>query len=256
MKIYEHKLTGTRVQQDTNNQFYELEELGTTYKIPSRLIEHGEDWKELKYEILSFKSRNSGDIATRNSFGNFDSSNVENVSEKDFLNDSRTLINSIKRNSDEAVFTLGDSFKDGIITIIGNYNQKGQDCWICHNGKTVNENLETAPKSFRIPLFKTEDGVDIFEGEIYFALHPSILQKVVRSTAHNTINGCSYSNGTFKLFSSEDKAREYIELNKPCLSINDIFEMWKPKGCNRNGNVIFGTYDTKDLIDLVKTKLK
>lgn len=73
-------------------------------------------------------------------------------------------------------------------------------------------------KSVRKPLFISEDGVEIFEGQNYFSIDAALNEKIqeVFSTK-NTIKSCFY-----RYFSTKEKAEEYILLNKPCLSINDI----------------------------------
>jgi hypothetical protein len=77
------------------------------------------------------------------------------------------------------------------------------------------------------PLFTTEDGVDIYEGDTYFGCgkwpdgSPSGCIK--DSVATDTRLDRKYGwNKTFKCFSTKEAAEEYVLMNKPVLSLNDL----------------------------------
>ena len=112
-------------------------------------------------------------------------------------------IYSVKRISDNKIFTIGDFYEDLIIEKMF---------------MSVDDNILTTYKpKIKKPIFKTEDGVDIFKGDKYWKvnnyLNLSNRQKATGSTSD--LNPAKY-------FSTKEKAEEYILMNKPCLSLNDI----------------------------------
>jgi hypothetical protein len=100
------------------------------------------------------------------------------------------------------------------------------------------------------PLFTTEDGVEIYEGDKYYAVNKYTLQ-LVNSHAYMTVNKWiipNYSNGNWKLFSTEAAAEEYVFKNKRVLSYEDLKSLG---GDLNNGAVVL---KWKDLEKLVKSK--
>jgi hypothetical protein len=80
------------------------------------------------------------------------------------------------------------------------------------------------------PLFTTEDGVDIFKGDkTYYVFNDLTPECNSGFKCKWKVRGGFYQNYQvnqgneyYKVFSTKEKAEEYILLNKPCLSINDI----------------------------------
>jgi hypothetical protein len=67
------------------------------------------------------------------------------------------------------------------------------------------------------PLFRTEDGVDIYKGDNCWACNKETLKdlgKVNWSFFH------PYNHALY--FSTIDAAKEYILMNKPCLSVREV----------------------------------
>lgn len=143
------------------------------------------------------------------------------------LKDRLNKIHSVKRLSDGEIFTIDDNCEYGIITNI----------FITREGYCMT-GTKTSPYSCNIlylkhkkqPLFKTEDGVDIFEGDWYFELITpdfylkSSVWNILKSKGRDNIN---YDQNYNKLhgriwFSTEEKAQEYVDLHKPKYSLNDI----------------------------------
>lgn len=88
-------------------------------------------------------------------------------------------------------------------------------------------------------LFRSEDGVGIYEGDTYYALEDNYKDtwlKIVRYVGSTQPNGV-------KQFSKKEKAENYILMNKPCLSINDV------------KSFITRDWLETDLKELVKSKL-
>lgn len=91
--------------------------------------------------------------------------------------------------------------------------------------KQTNDPIQTRMELFKAsksnkPLFKTEDGVDIFEDVPYFKLwrnHGWTYAKYYSS------KGGEYPNDyVIDCFSSEEVIKDYILHNKPVFSVNDI----------------------------------
>lgn len=186
--------------------YYYLEKDSHT-GIGSSIIENNpEFWKEVvekDYEILSV-------ITNNNKF-------IEKVYNQDATIEPYWKIHSVKRLSDGEIFTIGDKVvgynnstaKIKTIDLVGEVSLN--ICTDKHEGFSL-ENLKKINK-----LFKTEDGVDVFEGDKYYPV----------CEYFNLHNECIYPSGhkMFKLFSTKEKAEEYIIMNKPCLSINDVLSV-------------------------------
>ena len=149
----------------------------------------------------------------------------------------------IKRLSDGEIFTIGDKvFSEYINYTINKIGIVNDKCMVSAlydtnnpNGSRLHYNLNNLKKA-KQPLFTTEDGVDIFEGDTFY---------YVKFTQYNMTVGKPFeivkgNHPTFKYepqyekyFSTKEKAEEYILLNKPCLSYGDVQEYLKIKDCNK-----------------------
>jgi hypothetical protein len=232
--------------------------------IPFKIVkQYSEFWEEViekDYEILSFyqESNVHGRYIYFKSHENWK-----------YIEKQNYKIHSVKRLFDGEIFTIGDilsekSFTsssrhfltedypyDNLITKIGIVkNHQGEVAGYIksQNGKLMfsasnrygnyNVSLEDA-KKYKKPLFTTEDGVDIFEGDTIFGVnidwkvfsHYTDLQNKVKSW------------GIKPIFSTKKAAEEYIIMNKPCLSINDLLK-----------DYLFSS-SLDDLKKLVKSKL-
>jgi hypothetical protein len=107
------------------------------------------------------------------------------------------------------------------------------------------ERFKQSKQPKREVLFVTEDGVEIFlkQYKIWVVNHK---WEFYWKYAEAYVNGdCKY----FKIFADKEKAEEYILLNKPVLSVNDVrnvFEM----------HTAMDYFMQKKLIDLAKEKIK
>ena len=132
-------------------------------------------------------------------------------------------IYSVKRISDNKIFTIGDFYEDLIIEKMF---------------MSVDDNILTTYKpKIKEPIFQTEDGVDIFEGDISFGVNSNFKLSEIKHINKLYI----YLN--VKEFSTKEKAEEYILLNKPVLSYGDVQEYLKVKDCNK-------------VLDLAQSKIK
>jgi hypothetical protein len=170
-------------------------------------------------------------------------------------------IYSIKRLSDDEVFTIGDiiysgDFKPTKLETITIRDNGGIAMWGKYHSNMLGE-IGLASCIIKKPLFKTEDGVDIYEGDNYWfiilnkANYPALVDKewkpiCIQAENHNpefTHEELQKNLGNVT-FSTKEAAEEYILLNKPSFSYNDIIKAMKKVG------IIGGTMD--ELTEKVK----
>ena len=133
-------------------------------------------------------------------------------------------IYSVKRISDNKIFTIGDSYEDLII----------EKMFMSVDGNILTTYIPKAKQ----PLFTTEDGVDIFEGSEYYPVNPlyvycgkhiARLAKTIDRTNH-----WETTRNYLKFFSTKEDAEEYIVNNIPIISLNDFHKICndysKPRG--------------------------
>jgi hypothetical protein len=198
-------------------------------------------WEEViekDYEILAFRCENHNKPYVKHSNGKFAFAHENGFSTVDDLLSGTTfnIIHSIKRLSDGEIFTVGDETNFGKInkfriedlkSLKDNFgvfftNKEIGQLSIKFNRKEdgTNWNIQwlTNTKLVKKPLFTTEDGVEIFEGDSYrvinkntFFTHPCTCDKYSSIEEKNFIK-----------FSTKKAAEAYILMNKPCLSFNDI----------------------------------
>lgn len=210
--------------------------------------QYKEFWKEVvekDYEILSVIG-NSGHpipktIVKQQKLGAHPSLNlhVENTKYWDIL--------SIKRLSDGEIFTIGDniefnihSYKKAIATITS-FKLYGDKLCFLNDDLMYNASLDIVGNKIKQPLFKTEDGVDIFEGDTYYKV---VNESFLLLTMEEASKGESLKS---KIFSTKEKAEEYILMNKPCLSFYDVNEILT--------NTTINSIRRERLKELVKQKL-
>ncbi len=136
-------------------------------------------------------------------------------------------IHSIKRLSDSEIFTIGDNidvetYKNNPFIITGfNLNYNNSDFIL---GDQRSCFLKDAIKS-KTPLFTTEDGVGIFEGDTFYFIAGT--NKHVNSS-YGTLIASQNAKAHCALarFSTKEKAEEYILYNKPILSLENVLDIW------------------------------
>lgn len=218
MKIrkFKHKKTGHIFEQDGSYYNRPKHEC-----IPAWLVEDSNDWEEIiekDYEILSL-------------IGNINNKNYENVVIKcegpnKREHNTHWNIHSVKRLSDGEIFTIGDNITyNNEKTIIEGFNLQFNKYLIADFKKTVSNcigcNINYIQKA-KQPLFTTEDGVDIFEGATFYYVDLNWYIGLGRTIIYlfQKLKG-------YKEFSTKEKAQEYIDLNKPKYSLNDILSVAK-----------------------------
>lgn len=183
-----------------------------------------EFWEEVvekDYEILSFNmSIRQQKLANLQKDGSYLHtellSTVGGTSLKFMLENKIYDIHSVKRLSDGEIFTVGDNTKYGCID---GFYIKNDYLLVTTVLESIGRYLKDIQR-IKKPLFTTEDGVDIFEGDSYWKVSNNFNKSGVR-LAKQTFRG-NASNCTSKYFKTLKSAEEYILMNKPCLSINDV----------------------------------
>ena len=162
-------------------------------------------------------------------------------------------IHSVKRLSDSEVFTVGDKFKKPI-----HASYFFSDTQTIKNFEIKNNKLRVVPEQLlfidledlspiKKPLFVTEDGIGIFEGDTYYAYQtgkeiysdgknycPGEIQKVTINGFPNAISDkydgktiVNLKEPTVKRFSTKDAAEKHVLMNKKSLSVHDVLDVVK-----------------------------
>lgn len=200
---------------------------------PKEYVENNpEFWEkviEREYTVLSLINvfgsiiNYDGDICISRSDSVYPTSTIRLSQALLNINSSNIKIFSIKRGKDGEVFTLGDKVRgrsqECVIDEIW-LNPKCQT-QILFNHLDEGIGLEDATKLK--PLFITEDGVDLYSGDILYSVSDTF-SEVARDTI--SLDSPSYFwMQKVKKFSTKEKAEEYLLMNKPCLSINEVLSV-------------------------------
>ena len=175
---------------------------------------------------------------------------------KDYINQLfNTLgvnIHSVKRKDGE-VFTIGDKTEFGDIIKYFKIDNKSNLLIIGY--KDCEDILEFVKHS-KQKLFATEDGVDIFEGDLFyyvkFVQYNNTLGKPFE-IVRGDYSSFEYEPQYEKYFSTKEKAEEYILLNKPILSLKDIASIYP--GINKS-HPDKPSSQSERLKNLVKSKIQ
>jgi hypothetical protein len=257
MRKFKHKATG-RIVKKHSESFYNWE----GYIVPNFMIENGDDWEEItepkkSYEILKISYDNeTGSIYVSQRFVDFPCKDI------------KFNIVSVKRLSDGEIFTVGDRVRLPN-SRWENVNTKIKSIKLDHVGKVVFTIIDNDSKkqvdypmfeSFQHvskPLFVTEDGKEIYEGDKYYILYTqeyttdssgNYAWSIEELTAYKGINYKHCIEHGILRFSTEKAADEYILMNKPCLSINDVLKA--------KTNWLYNSENIEDTFkQLVKSKL-
>jgi len=133
----------------------------------------------------------------------------------------------MEKNKD--IFTIGDNTNCGIIKT---FEKSGDMIRVYFEDKPINYHVNLKIlEHCKQPSFTTEDGVDIFENDIYYVINilgsngnPNefkIFRIDLLETINNNDKNC-YKCNHIKTFSTKEKAQKYIDLHKPKYSLNDI----------------------------------
>jgi hypothetical protein len=228
---------GTIVDKRGNFVYFDINSPNMHNTISENYVEnYPEYWEKVNYKILSYYNHNIPHIIFMlNANGKYMYRNQE-LSEKHGC-----YIHSIKRLSDGEIFTIGDKVQDSLTDKLTNF--KIQNITFFYSGSKI---ICQAESGTTMPLntirhcnvlFRTEDGVNIFEGNIYCAVFYNF-----KYLEQEAIENYKLDNAHWR-FSTKDKAEQFITMNKPCLSVNDVM------------NAGYGICNPLSLINIVKEKL-
>jgi hypothetical protein len=199
-------------------------------------INEPEFWEkviEKDYEIIDVRYQHNNEIYTWDGkYFSYQNSVISLESTlKGFIGSKNTgyniYIHSVKRLSDNVTFAVGDKVKqtnvqhNNTFTITGfEFDVNNEHLLVIGNGGIKLHKIEHC----KTPLFTTEDGQDIFEGDIVTFVHKQDLRISGTCLTTNISKKCRIWDGSngYLQFSTKEKAKEYIVMNKPCLSINDL----------------------------------
>lgn len=194
---------------------------GKRFQIVKEEINLNNLLKTKDYEVLAFKiPGNEHWEVTKidnGSWNNWSDLHVKNQLEKNIWK-----IKRIKRLSDGEIFNLGDKvdFTISENQVIKEFSLVNSN-YITVISEASKDNLLVI-KKVKPFLFITEDGVNIYEGDIIHQVDPTLKYYSYYWGKQNGNKGVPFKD--FKMFSTKGKAEEYILMNKPCLSINDVKE--------------------------------
>lgn len=209
-------------------------------------LDFSEFWEEViekDYEILSVLLQRSDKHEIRDVSKYLNTGYIEAL-----INCDGNKIHSIKRLLDNEIFTIGDKIEiRNLDSKIDSFYIKN-DCLMLTSelsncGDYLNNIIKRKQKQ---KLFISEDGVDIFEGDGFH--YVSLEFKIYNRIATNDYIKLEI----YKDFSTKEKAEEFIFMNKPVLSINDL--LMKNETYYPANKTIIGVTFSK-LKELVKQKL-
>jgi len=199
--------------------------INNNYFNPENYQEFWELVVEKDYEILEFIHNGSNGVersyVINMKYGKLDSL-YQFLPESHYLNSSCWKINSVKRLSDGEIFTIGDMIDYPSIP-----NTKIESFTISDNNIVVWGKFISSMNGFVLlngvskskkPIFTTEDGVEIFDGDkmMYLAHRKS------HSSHTNYAKVILSFMDDYFVFSSDNKRSEWIEENKPQYSKKDL----------------------------------
>lgn len=207
-----------------------------------------------EYEILEFKAKDEklgweGESAKLNKeTGEYYINENTSWTLNSLLNEGVSVANGelyiskVRRLSDGEEFCINDKVKisklkhmDGSFIIDKFYFDCNNDKLLC-NGKNSGNGHVSITKIEKVKnekLFTTFDGVDIFEGDKYYTVFFKKEGGLPENVNLFEINGVFIAKPLHKFliwadnckyYSTEEKALEYIKLNKKCLSLQDILD--------------------------------
>ena len=100
----------------------------------------------------------------------------------------------------------------------------------------------------RIPLYTTEDGVDIHYGDTVFVVNTHFNIGTTIFERECGENDLSYYQFLYRYFSNQAAAKEYVLYNKPLFSLNNIIKA-------KDDNHLKGDSLIDELINIAKSKI-
>ena len=219
----------TIMDMDNKKEGYVLHEEG--WCVPKTHFQDHKFWEKVgDYEITHFIEGNT--IVELRSDGYYHypevRKNISTLTKESALEGNYWKIHSVRRFSDGEVFTIGDRVKyEGSCTydsfIIDEIIVRRDDKVILRNKEhTICELLNTVERVKK--LFTTEDGMDIYEGDVCYSV---VAWCPFKHRFTKTSHPSMIASDKKKYFSTEEKTWEWIKENKPKYSKKDIEDALK-----------------------------
>lgn len=235
MKNEKQELLNNPLVREIAKDFY-LHKLGATGFVCDA------DWKEFSdgqqpkpgWEIVAYKLT-LGSVYYKTVTGMFRGSNDVHPRGLSFFEDMYGKINadtySVKRLSDGEVFSVGDKVKyrpRGVIQwTIASFFIRGDGVMLVRSKDSeMVEAFDNDLTKVKTPLFTTEDGKAVFEGdEIYAVFTKHGFGFDIWGVWPWGAMAKSNWDDTVKRFSTKKAAEEYVLMNKPCLTLGEVLGM-------------------------------
>jgi len=139
------------------------------------------------------------------------------------------------RVNDKVVFTIGDRIEPSVFVRDRKYTTIDKIYFNEHNQLSYSTEKGSLPKTFpfgqdtthyKAPIFTTEDGVDMYEGDTIHVPQIDYTGEVTTQILSYKVTNDIRVNGS-KIFSTKDAAWEYILFHRKTLSVKDVFEACK-----------------------------
>lgn len=217
-------------------------------KVPAHVVEnYPELWEkvvEKDYEILSFKDCAGFMYYPQGNFFKRDDGSFRLYTKEELLG-ANDKIHSIERLSDNKVFTVGDIVKtiNSIFIITKLVRDDDWEGGLYVESKNKSKISIKRIEPYKQPLFTTEDGVDIYKGDVSFMVDADNYDIVWRYD--ETPNDIKFG-GNALFFSTRLKAIQWIEENEPKYSERDIEETLNSFSFSKNfKNEFFNNLNNK-----------
>ena len=203
--VVENSQGSIKYTEPSGKQYTESSSSGNIFK--TNIEAHPEYWEKQTFEILQYVQKDKLAFTSKRRGG------------KD--HEKYWNIYSVKRNLDGEVFSIGNSITGATYNdprVIETIHQT--ELGIVLGQSRGYTDLEDAKKC-KAPLFLTNDGVEVFVGDIIHVVDSSL----------NSIDRIMVANfrpedyPTFKVFSTKKAAEDYIVKNKYALSIEDFWNV-------------------------------
>jgi hypothetical protein len=206
----------------------EWDEYGVQF---GRYPEYWEELVQKDYEILSFRA-STGLLRIKDYDGLFQANGDvrrDNTTEQYLLKEGWNIY-SVKRLSDGEVFCLGDicfptSTPSNKLPISEIWFTQSGDLRLSSDNYTMSIGGLTKYEEPKV-LFTTTDGVNIFKNQPYYGVYTKTFQlEYLEEGIDYELSNDDFDE-TYITFSTKEKAQEYILMNKPVLSLNDLLDNW------------------------------
>lgn len=177
-----------------------------------------------EWEVIEYKGKSTGKIYQKIPSGSWCSTDGTSSFNDNAIirGDSGCEIYSVKRLSDEVVFTIGDRVKYYGASnygwfIINNFFIRKDGHMIVSGADYKSEFISDI--TLAMPILKTMDGVNIYKGDDYYFIDSDWDVKYCKDHLFVCDN--------IKAFSSKERASEYVINNKPLFSVENISDILK-----------------------------